>query len=93
MAEGNGIAARVAGVENANSRLWEEHREHRRQISILDRDQAVSSRRLTEIEKDIDNLGLRIDRMTRAFWAAAASLAGLAVAILAVVATLLSGGM
>ncbi len=89
--EANGYLARIIGLERVDESHDAELRRHRDRIGTIETAQAVTGAELRETKDDVTGLQERMDRMAKAFWAAAATFAGLTLTGIGIIATLLGG--
>lgn len=91
-ASANGYAARIAGLERITERQDREATRQRDDISILKTTDAVQETKIKAVEDDQTAVNVRIDKLTRAFWAAAATFGSLTLTGLGIIVVILSKG-
>ena len=90
--EANGYAARLAGLERVTERQDRDISRSRDDIAVLKTVDAVQDTRIKGVEDDQEQVNVRIDKLTRAFWAAAATFGSLTLTGLSIIVVLLAGG-
>lgn len=87
--EANGYLARIVGLEKMFERHEKEQERQRSRIETNSTAQAVSASRLHDLENDQKEIKEQMRRLTRAFYAAAASFGALTLTGIGIIATLL----
>ena len=88
--EANGYAARLAGLERIDQERAQEIRRHGERITTVEIGQGVQETQIRDNGNDLAELKDRMDRMARAFWAAAATFMGLTLTCVGIIVTVLA---
>jgi hypothetical protein len=91
--EANGTTAyRLAGLDRTQEQQGLELVRQREEIARQKTAAAVLETKQKEIAQDVADLGVRMDRLARAFWAAAGTFMALTLTCVGIIVTVLSHG-